>query len=91
MQGRCAAVCCCTRAQNPQPLPRAPPAVPSSTQADPRYASAVAKGSELLAAVQGLPAYKAAASRLNPYLAPAVESIAPYVNKAAAHMAPAAA
>lgn len=66
-----------------------PPLAPA--QADPRYASAVAKGSELLSAVQGMPAYKAAASRLTPYLAPAVDSIAPYVSKAAAHLAPAAA
>ncbi|KAL4422652.1 hypothetical protein ABPG75_008849 [Micractinium tetrahymenae] len=59
--------------------------------ADPRYASAVAKGSELLSAVQATSAYQAAAGRLTPYLAPAAESIAPLVAKAAAHLAPAAA
>lgn len=62
-------------------------------QADPRYSKAVAKSTELLASLQATAAYKAAAERLTPFLAPYADTTlakaaGPYVQAVAAHLAP---
>lgn len=66
-----------------------------SVVASPRYSAAVSKGSELLASLQATSAYKAAADRLTPLLAPyaagAAKVAGPYVAAVAGHLAPVAA
>ena len=63
--------------------------------ASPRYSAAVSKGGELLASLQATSAYKAAADRLTPLLAPyaagAAKVAGPYVAAVAGHLAPVAA
>lgn len=64
----------------------------SAVVADPRYASAVGKGSELLAGLQATAAYRAASARLAPLADTALAKAAePYAKAVASHLAPAVA
>ena len=80
----------------PRPPSHPTPPTTTTTQADPRYqqlySMAVARGSSLLAGLQASAAYQAAAARLGPLVAPYAEGCAkvasPYLQAAAAHLAP---
>lgn len=60
----------------------------SALVADPRYSAAVARGGALLQSLQASGAYQAAQARLAPFLAPATQLAAPYVQAVATHLAP---